>query len=277
MANPTTPSPGEGYTWVDGSFYGGEGGYQLPGQWVQTGAAPAATPATNTVGGPNAAINANWRPPQPIQNQLAELYANPVSGYSPNANYGAGFGRFQFSASAPVPKTAPLGWGRYPGVDGAPPSAPWLTGQTMPPPRWGNTNLPPVIATPPPNVVGNTPGGTTPPPVQPPGGTTPPPYNWNNGFPSPSERVTGGTTASQATGMNGYGRVPLASGGVLRTRSPTAVPQQYANYYIPPNYVGRQLPVGAFTSLFPNSQGTDWSMVKPANWGPNWRPTKLGG
>jgi hypothetical protein len=142
MANPTTPSPGEGYTWVPGQWQGGEGGSMGEGFWAPpNGVAPVTTPAQNTVGGPNAAINANWRPPQPIQNQLNELLTNPVSGYSPNANYGnqygqTGFGRFMFSGTAPVPQTAPYGWGRYPGVDGSPPSASWLAGQTMPPPQW---------------------------------------------------------------------------------------------------------------------------------------------
>jgi hypothetical protein len=145
---------------------------------------PSATPAPNTVGGPNATINANWRPPIPIQNQLAELYTNPVSGYSPNANYGnqygqTGFGRFMFSGTAPVPKTAPYGWGRYPGVDGSPPSASWLAGQTMPPPQWyhgagagggggggggaggGGGGVPPPVTPPvtPPNNGGWTPNG----------------------------------------------------------------------------------------------------------------------
>jgi hypothetical protein len=142
---------------------------------VQQGliADPTATPAPNTVGGPNAAINANWKPPQPIQNQLAELYTNPVSGYSPQANYGARFGRFQFSGTAPVPQTAPVGWGRYPGVDGSPPSASWLAGQTMAPPQWyhgtgagtggggtGGGSVPPSPITPP--ATGGNNGGWTP-------------------------------------------------------------------------------------------------------------------
>ena len=61
-----------------------------------------------------------YKPSDALANQLAELQSNPVSGYSPNADYGATLGRFQFSNTAPLPATAPAGWGRYPGT-GAPP------------------------------------------------------------------------------------------------------------------------------------------------------------
>jgi hypothetical protein len=184
MGNPTSPSPGAGYVWVDGQTWGDDGAQQSPGFWQQNpwaGMTTQAPPAQNTVGGPNAAIAANWQMSQPLQNQFAELLTNPVSGYSPQANYGARLGRFQFSGTAPVPQTAPKGWGRYPGVDGSPPSAPWLAGQTMPPPKWGNTGgVPTQPVTPPGNYVGGggTGGTTTPPPST--GGwtTSGPPSSW---------------------------------------------------------------------------------------------------
>lgn len=130
-------APGPDYVWIsDGSS--GSGGTDGGGYWMQNPYATLNTqpaPATNTVAGPNSAatINANWQMSQPLQNQFAELLTNPVSGYSPVANYGAQLGRFQFSHTAPVPATAPVGWGRYPGTGGSPPPPKWLTNPTTPP------------------------------------------------------------------------------------------------------------------------------------------------
>jgi hypothetical protein len=239
--------------------------------------APATPMAANTVSGPNAGINASWKPPQWLQDSMAQQYSNPVSGYSPNANYGSTLGRFQFSSTAPVPKTAPVGWGRYPGVDGSPPSAPWLAGQTAPRPVWGNTAVTPTPAQ---NTVGVRPINppTTPPPT---GGAIPPtppqPVNLNPEFILPSQTVTGNTTAGQASGLSGYVTETQPNGMAKWVYKATPVAQSYANYYVPPQYVGKPLPIGAFKTLFPNSQGNDWSKVKPPGWGETWRPTKLGG
>jgi hypothetical protein len=88
------------------------------------------------------------------------------------------------------------------------------------------------------------------PPATPPAAPPPAP------FPMPQEgrNAAGTTTAAQATGM-----IKFVNG------EPTVVPipAQYANMAIPWQYAGRPLPVGAFTSLWTNSQGTDWSKVRP--------------
>ena len=131
-------APGPDYVWISSGLNGedpsaGGGGYWAPNPYATLNTQPA--PAANTVAGPNSAatINANWQMSQPLQNQFAELLTNPVSGYSPVANYGAQLGRFQFSHTAPVPATAPVGWGRYPGTGGSPPPPKWLTNPTTPP------------------------------------------------------------------------------------------------------------------------------------------------
>jgi hypothetical protein len=312
MASNTAPP---GYQWVDGPFVGGEGGYQMPAtlQPIPGYVAPV-TPPTNTVGGsgnapvtqgPNAQIAANWQPTTSTTAQLAALLTTPNSGYATNPNYGMGPnnvspGRWQFSGTAPVPQNAPVGWGRYPGIDGSPASAPWLRGETMPPPRWGNFNPggpPPVPVTPPPNTVGNTNPGRypiVPPPYIGGGGETRIPNpaantvgNRGSGAPNqaefllPSQTVTGGTTVAQATGQNVRRTVTLPDGTRQWVNEVVPVDQRWAGYYIPPQYVGHALPGGAFTTLFPNSDGTGWVQTPPPGWGPNWRPAaaprQLGG
>ena len=171
-------APGPGYVWIpDGSSgsdpSSGGGGYWAPNPYAPLN--EQAAPAANMVGGANSAeaINANWQMSQPLQNQFAELLTNPVSGYSPVANYGAQLGRFQFSHTAPVPATAPVGWGRYPGTGGAPPPPKWLTNPTTP-------TLP--TANPPGSYVnGPGAGGSTPPTTggPPPGGTYNTTGQWN--------------------------------------------------------------------------------------------------
>lgn len=73
-----------------------------------------------------------YQPSPALAAQMAELKTNPTSGYSPNADYGAQLSRWQFSNSAPIPRTAPVGWGRYPGTGGAPPQASWVTNPYTP-------------------------------------------------------------------------------------------------------------------------------------------------
>jgi hypothetical protein len=123
---------------------------------------------------------------------MNEFFSTPTSGYGAymapgGANYGAELGRWQFSNSAPVPQTAPRGWGRYPGQGGGLPSAGWVTNPTsggVPPQTpnpyqlklnpmtnnngGGGGGVPPAPVTPP-----NQNGGGT--PYQPPGGGAYPP------------------------------------------------------------------------------------------------------
>ncbi len=235
MASNTAPP---GYQWVESR--GGGGGDDPSSQVYQylapiPGYVAPVTPPTNTVGGPgvtggnsgvtggsgtatvtqspNAQIAANWQPTASTTAQLAALLTMPNSGYSTNPNYGTGRenvspGRWQFSGTAPVPLNAPQGWGRYPGVDGAPGNAPWLLGQTMPPPRWGNFNPggpPPVPLTPPPNTVGG--GGWGAPPGTPRTGGTgtviAPPGTPRNPYSTPGY--------TNATGTGGQTRVPITA------------------------------------------------------------------
>jgi hypothetical protein len=55
------------------------------------------------------------------------------------------------------------------------------------------------------------------------------------------------------------------------------LPPELAGAYIPPQYVGRPLPGGAFKTLWPNSAGTGWVKTKPEGWSVTWRPTGRGG
>ena len=341
MASNTAPP---GYQWVESRS--GGGGDDPSSQVYQylapiPGYVAPVTPPANTVGGPgvgapvdpnappgtvpvtrgpNATIAANWAPTASTTAQLAALLTTPNSGYATNPNYGMGPnnvspGRWQFSGTAPVPQNAPVGWGRYPGIDGSPASAPWLKGETMPPPRWGNFGPggpPPVPLTPPPNTVGGggvAPPGTTRNPYTTPGYTNatgtggqtrvpitavPPPNTVGTGrtptqtgapnqaeFLLPSQTVTGGTTVAQATGQNVRRTVTLPNGTRQWVNEVVPVDPKWNGYYIPPQYVGHALPGGAFTTLFPNSDGTGWVQTPPPGWGPNWRPSaaprQLGG
>jgi hypothetical protein len=156
-----------------------------------------------------------------------------------------------------------------------------------------------------PNTIGN--GGTSTPPSGPRPRIVPPPYIGGGGetripnpavtgtgrapvlteapnqaeFLLPTQTVTGGTTTSQATGQNVRRTVTLPNGTQQWVNEVVPVDPQWAGYYIPPQYVGHALPGGAFTSLFPNSDGTGWVKTPPPDWGPNWRPAaaprQLGG
>jgi hypothetical protein len=128
-----------------------------------------------------------------LQRSMNEFFSTPTSGYGAymapgGANYGAELGRWQFSNSAPVPQTAPRGWGRYPGQGGGLPSASWVTNPTsggVPPQTpnpyqlklnpmtnngGGGGGVPPAPVTPPQQPP--TGGGS---PYQPPGGGAYPP------------------------------------------------------------------------------------------------------
>jgi hypothetical protein len=50
-------------------------------------------------------------------------------------------------------------------------------------------------------------------------------------------------------------------------------PPEFRDFYMPPQYVGHTLPVGAYKSLWPAQRGDRWVKTKPKNWGPDWRPT----
>jgi hypothetical protein len=50
------------------------------------------------------------------------------------------------------------------------------------------------------------------------------------------------------------------------------VPEQYLGCYVPGPWQERVLPAGAFTSLWPDGRGQEWSRIKPEGWGPDWRP-----
>jgi hypothetical protein len=52
------------------------------------------------------------------------------------------------------------------------------------------------------------------------------------------------------------------------------VPEAFLEFYVPEPWQERLLPVGAYTSLWPNPRGKEWSRVKPENWGPDWRPAE---
>lgn len=59
------------------------------------------------------------------------------------------------------------------------------------------------------------------------------------------------------------------------TRYLAPIPAGFEDYYVPWPYWKRTLPGGAFTGLFPNAKGNDWSAVKPANYSEHWRPTGM--
>lgn len=50
------------------------------------------------------------------------------------------------------------------------------------------------------------------------------------------------------------------------------VPEEFKDFYVPIPWQGRNLPVGAYTSLWPRSDGRDWVKVKPEGFDKNWRP-----
>lgn len=145
-ANPSSP-PGPGYVWIsDGSS--GSNGTDGGGYWMAPGDPNAA--ANYTAGG----AAASWKLPMApgpsyfesgtgnpwvtpgLQRSMNQFFSTPTSGYGEymapgGADYGAQLGRWQYSTSAPVPKTAPQGWGRYPGMGGGLPSAPLVTNPTQ--------------------------------------------------------------------------------------------------------------------------------------------------
>jgi hypothetical protein len=83
------------------------------------------------------------------QRSANEFFSTPTSGYGAymapgGADYGAQLGRWSFSSSAPVPPTAPRGWGRYPGTPGGVPTAPWVQNPvTSAPPSGGGGPITP--------------------------------------------------------------------------------------------------------------------------------------
>jgi hypothetical protein len=183
MGNPTTSPPGAGYVWITTSS--SEDPSKTDGYWQ----APS---------DPNAAANyekgadaISWKlPPAPgasyfepgtgnpwvtpgLQRSMNQFFSSPTSGYGDymapgGQDYGAQLARWQFSNSAPVPKTAPVGWGRYPGVGGAPPQASWVQnppitsappsgGGARPPPKFGTNYGLPTSNVPPPATGGGSP------------------------------------------------------------------------------------------------------------------------
>lgn len=192
MANPAN-SPGPGYVWVSTGSGGDDpsgGGYWLAptdpntqqnyeaGEAASTWKLPPAPGASYFQEG----TGYPWVTPG-LQRSMNQFFSTPTSGYGDymapgGADYGAQLGRWQFSHTAPVPKTAPQGWGRYPGVGGGLPPAPWVTNPGAPAlptnsgvapkayplgtnytlPTQGN-GQPPVTVTPP----SQTPQGGTPP------------------------------------------------------------------------------------------------------------------
>ena len=142
MANPTTPSPGAGYVWVPGSAGGEDPSHATEGYWMAPG-----DPNTQNNYNAGAAITGWTLPKSPgasyfqagtgnpwvtpgLQRSMEQFFRTPTSGYGDYygvQDYGAQLPRWQFSNSAPVPATAPVGWGRYPGVGGSPGPAPWVT------------------------------------------------------------------------------------------------------------------------------------------------------
>jgi hypothetical protein len=144
MGNPTTPSPGAGYTWIttsSGDNPTEDGYWQAPsdpnaaanyeaGKAASTWKLPMAPGASYFEAG----TGNPWVTPG-LQRSMNEFFSTPTSGYGAymapgGANYGSELGRWQFSNSAPVPQTAPRGWGRYPGQGGGLPSAAWVTNPT---------------------------------------------------------------------------------------------------------------------------------------------------
>lgn len=141
MANPTN-SPGPGYVWVPGSAGGEDPSHATEGYWMAPG-----DPNTQNNYNAGAAITGWTLPKAPgasyfqegtgnpwvtpgLQRSMEQFFRTPTSGYGDYygvQDYGAQLPRWQFSHSAPVPATAPVGWGRYPGVGGSPGPAPWVT------------------------------------------------------------------------------------------------------------------------------------------------------
>lgn len=159
MGNPTSASPGAGYTWIDTG--GGEDPSHSTGYWLaptdpnaqanyQAGAAAANWTLPKAPGASyfEAGSGNPWVTPG-LQRSMNEFFSTPTSGYGAymaphGADYGAQLPRWQFSNSAPVPQTAPVGWGRYPGVGGAPAQAPWVTNpNTFTPPKSAPAGAPP--------------------------------------------------------------------------------------------------------------------------------------
>jgi hypothetical protein len=182
-------------TWVPAHYSGGEGGYEIPGYWGDANGNPVqpgqiSTPSIPTVpfkpNAPTPAMQGLFKPSAPMQASFARQLVDPVSGYANAPNYGAELARWQFSNTAPVPSTAPRGWGRSPGTGGAPPQAPWVSNPFTPGPQ----NTPGFN----PRFTPTTPGaGGTPPPTAPPTAPTGPQWttggnatitnpNWPNGL-----------------------------------------------------------------------------------------------
>lgn len=70
--------------------------------------------------------------------------------------------------------------------------------------------------------------------------------------------------AAGCPGMNAY---------VRGKRMVVPVPDEFLDFYVPWPWQERLLPVGAYTTLWPDWKGNDWSKVKPDGFGPDWRPT----
>ncbi len=71
------------------------------------------------------------------------------------------------------------------------------------------------------------------------------------------------TVAAQASGISTW---------TGTTYSVRPVPDELMTAYIPPQYVGRPLPGGAFKSLWPDSRGITFGKWKAPDWSPDWRP-----
>lgn len=186
-----------GMTWVPPSSSGGDSGDITPGYWVDANGNPVLPGQTSAPSIPTAsfkpatanlspAMQGKFVPSAALQASFARQVADPASGYGWPPGYGAQLGRWQVSNTAPVPQTAPQGWGRYPGTGGAPPQAGWVTNPFTPGPQntpGYNPRFNPVA-----------PGGTPPLPSNPPAQPTGPQWttgggsapivnaNWPNGL-----------------------------------------------------------------------------------------------
>jgi len=76
------------------------------------------------------------------------------------------------------------------------------------------------------------------------------------------------------------GKIDIAAGcpGIwkydFRTRKRTVepIPDEWSDFFVPWPWQERVLPVGAYTSMWPDWKGNDWSKHKPEGFGPDWRP-----
>ena len=78
--------------------------------------------------------------------------------------------------------------------------------------------------------------------------------------------------AAGCRGISAYRVVTLPNGRKRMQHFIDPVPEEFLDLYVPWPWQERLLPIGAYTSIWPDAKGNDWSKAKPENFGPDWRP-----